>query len=461
MPYNNSGTFKPLDPPDFPAVPGTTIRAAQYNKQIEDIADGLSNAVTRDGSGQWLADLKAGGYRLTGLGAPVDPTDAMRKTDIAALETPQVGDYLTTLRDPGSRWLRRNGALRSASMYPELAQYFPPIPEAFTVEAPSELASMSLTSPVVFDGKLFVGVGYDPTLSMYVVYALTDPESLEVTAFPYSSTGNGLCFAVHSDMLFVLARQNTSVFRLYYADNSFVFSFVDITLPASLNPLQRLGLTSTGTKLVLHVHGSNNTPNWVSYIFNSTTGMSGWTLRDTQVASAPVKYVCYGNGKLLLVASPFIMRISTDDGDTFTDVSGVSQNWAYQPYLGFLDGDFYTMGTIGTGGGGLYKLNADITGAVRLGDALSADVSGIKRFGNVFVLLNSADSKVYSGESLTSFAPIAEQPSSNFPNWYQPQDGPQWGGYLWLSGRWRGFLPDSPLFRLPNDNPTTGWIKAL
>ena len=38
MPFNGSGIYIPVAAPDFPAVPGTTIRSGQYNNQINDMA---------------------------------------------------------------------------------------------------------------------------------------------------------------------------------------------------------------------------------------------------------------------------------------------------------------------------------------------------------------------------------------------------------------------------------------
>jgi hypothetical protein len=76
MPFNGSGIFSPPSPPVFPAVPGTTIKASDFNSVINDLVGGLSQCVTRDGQStitgvlQWsqpaqnLAAL--GGVGLTG-----------------------------------------------------------------------------------------------------------------------------------------------------------------------------------------------------------------------------------------------------------------------------------------------------------------------------------------------------------------------------------------------------------
>jgi hypothetical protein len=68
MPYDGNGLFVPLPPPDYPAVTGTTIRAAQFNNNLADVQQGLSNAITRDGQGRPTADINWAGYNLSNVG---------------------------------------------------------------------------------------------------------------------------------------------------------------------------------------------------------------------------------------------------------------------------------------------------------------------------------------------------------------------------------------------------------
>jgi hypothetical protein len=66
MPYNGSGTF--TLPAGNPVVTGTTISSTTTNATNTDIANGLSNAVTRNGQSPATANLPMGGFKLTGLG---------------------------------------------------------------------------------------------------------------------------------------------------------------------------------------------------------------------------------------------------------------------------------------------------------------------------------------------------------------------------------------------------------
>lgn len=69
MPFNGSGGFIPLSPPDYPAVPGTTVAASQHNNNLSDIFTGLGNCVTRDGQSSMNADLDFNGFKITGAAA--------------------------------------------------------------------------------------------------------------------------------------------------------------------------------------------------------------------------------------------------------------------------------------------------------------------------------------------------------------------------------------------------------
>lgn len=82
MPFNGAGTFNTLSAPDFPAVSGTTIRAAQFNNSIEDICTGLSEVLTLDGQSTLTNNIPLSGFRFTGSGAAVDPADLIRLDQI-------------------------------------------------------------------------------------------------------------------------------------------------------------------------------------------------------------------------------------------------------------------------------------------------------------------------------------------------------------------------------------------
>ena len=68
MSLDGSGNYAPPTP-EFPAISGEYILAADFNAIILDLAAALSAAVYRDGQGPMTANLAAGGFKITNLAA--------------------------------------------------------------------------------------------------------------------------------------------------------------------------------------------------------------------------------------------------------------------------------------------------------------------------------------------------------------------------------------------------------
>lgn len=80
MPYNGSGTF--TLPAGNPVVTGTTISSTINNNTNSDLANGLSNAVTRNGQSPATANLPMGNFKLTGLAAGTSTGDSARYDEL-------------------------------------------------------------------------------------------------------------------------------------------------------------------------------------------------------------------------------------------------------------------------------------------------------------------------------------------------------------------------------------------
>ena len=65
MPWNGSGTYAP-PAASFPEVTGTTIDAARFNATINDLATGVTAALTKNGENAAVANLPMGGFKHTG-----------------------------------------------------------------------------------------------------------------------------------------------------------------------------------------------------------------------------------------------------------------------------------------------------------------------------------------------------------------------------------------------------------
>lgn len=79
MPLDGSGNYS-LPTPQYPAVSGNLITAADYNTILNDIQLTLSKAAYRDGQAIATADWNLNSKNITNLAAPVAANDAARKT---------------------------------------------------------------------------------------------------------------------------------------------------------------------------------------------------------------------------------------------------------------------------------------------------------------------------------------------------------------------------------------------
>lgn len=96
MPFNGTGTFENLDPPDFPAVPGTVIRASQLNNNLIDVAAGLSNCITADGQTPLTSNIPLGGFRFTGASDGVADQDFLTLAQFKAPDAAEDLKYLAS-----------------------------------------------------------------------------------------------------------------------------------------------------------------------------------------------------------------------------------------------------------------------------------------------------------------------------------------------------------------------------
>lgn len=79
MAFNGSGTFLRVMNWTSDAQADIDIRADRHDTQDDDFASGLSNAITRDGQTQPTNDIPMNGHKITNLGTPVSPADAVTK----------------------------------------------------------------------------------------------------------------------------------------------------------------------------------------------------------------------------------------------------------------------------------------------------------------------------------------------------------------------------------------------
>ena len=121
MPYNGSGTF--TLPAGNPVVTGSTISSATTNTTNNDLANGLSNAVTRNGQSPPTANLPMGNFKLTGLAAGTGAGESVRyeqttlRTSDTGATTISVGTTAQRDASPAVGYIRYNTDLGSYEAY--------------------------------------------------------------------------------------------------------------------------------------------------------------------------------------------------------------------------------------------------------------------------------------------------------------------------------------------------------
>lgn len=86
MSYDGSGTYS-LPSPEYPAVPGALIKAADFNAIMLDLAAALSLCLVRDGQALATGNLNMNSKKIVGLAAGSSPGDAVRFEQLPAALT--------------------------------------------------------------------------------------------------------------------------------------------------------------------------------------------------------------------------------------------------------------------------------------------------------------------------------------------------------------------------------------
>lgn len=85
MPFNGSGTFQRIYSWVADAANGIFVSSSRTDTDTNDIANGLSNCVTRDGQSPPTANLPMGGFKLTGLAAGSANGESVRYEQLSSI----------------------------------------------------------------------------------------------------------------------------------------------------------------------------------------------------------------------------------------------------------------------------------------------------------------------------------------------------------------------------------------
>lgn len=119
MPRNSSGVYVQPASDVNPPVFGTPIDPAAWAAAITDLGTELTNSLDRLGRAPMQAPLAMSGQRITGVGAPVNPTDAARLSDFGSYLPPGAIGHFSQKTAPLG-WLVADGSAISRSTYAAL-----------------------------------------------------------------------------------------------------------------------------------------------------------------------------------------------------------------------------------------------------------------------------------------------------------------------------------------------------
>ncbi|MET0723072.1 MAG: tail fiber domain-containing protein [Tardiphaga sp.] len=99
MPFDSNGTFNRLHNWQSDAAAQIKIRADRHDEEDDNFASGLSGTITKDGKTQPTANLPMNQKKLTNLGEPTEPTDAVTKNYVDNIKSFATGMIVT-----GANW---------------------------------------------------------------------------------------------------------------------------------------------------------------------------------------------------------------------------------------------------------------------------------------------------------------------------------------------------------------------
>lgn len=105
----SSGIFSLI--PSYKAVSGQLIKTEQHNPPLEDIAEGLTGSLPRDGSAPMTGNLPMNSNKITNLAAASSPSDAVRFDQVFNKTLADLHGYATTVKSGGTTTLTAASAV--------------------------------------------------------------------------------------------------------------------------------------------------------------------------------------------------------------------------------------------------------------------------------------------------------------------------------------------------------------
>lgn len=433
MPYNSNGVHT-LDP-GYKAITGQDIVPSQHNPPLEDVSGSLSMVYVKDGRAPMTGDMNMGGNQIGNLANGVNPQDAATVGQAASA----IGDFKDSIRELDESWLRRDGSIYPIASYPDLAALLPALPDGVDWSNLTSGTSSAIRSIKYAAGK-YVAVGAGG-----LILVSTDRENW---AAKTSGTVQDLIGIEYGNGVWVAIAQNGTV-----CVSSDTESWSTTSIGGSLallcitfgNSLFVIGAaTNTNTSAI--VTSANGTSWSANKLAGGALGSGVWSLSWNGTMflggcqGSGVNNVAYrstdGNTwNSAVTGATFLFRAIANDGTTFVMVGDNGT------ILTTTNGTTFTVRTSGVSVALRGVAYASPVGWMVVGDNGAAIISA------------NLSSWVAGGAPGTTSALNAIITDPDITGLYIV------GGAAGTLKKAQRTLPNQ--FRVPNDAPDYGWIKAL
>lgn len=522
MPRNNGIYTAP--PSNWnPATDGLPADPESWNDLLADIAAALSQSVSKDGQTQITGDMNWGGNRITNLGQPAAAGDALRNSmitkgaDIASAATInipvdgilfdvtgdatistitggfsgkfaflrfsdalviehssnlilpgasdyrttagelvlvvrngttwqmfasgsayQIGDFLDTLRTMDDKWLRRNGALYEVSNYPVLASLLPPLPDG-VVWSREDLGAPVIAKKFTQAGNRTIAISVES--SDTIVLESDDGQAWAPVATIENFSANDICFDLEIFIMCgLISDTGDSVVSISPDGETWSSPSVISSSLVSAN-----SVASDGSIIV--VVGNQGK------IFTSPDG-TNWTERTSGI-SGNLLFVDFINGVFIATGN---------QGTILTSSDGLS--WIKRrevPAEGALLGAAYFGGVyVAVGVSGVITTSSNLSSWSLRSSGASVNINSVAGNERGFIAVGANGTVRISDTSAVSWAASAVGSTEALRDVVIDLSNPSKYYVAGLSGEALVGLRTLPTqFRVPDDNPEYGWIKAL
>lgn len=432
MPFDANGNFSLV--PGTIVADGLNILPSQHNPPFQDVANGLSQAVVRDGRAPMTGPLNMNGYKITGVAAGDAPDDVVTNAAIADLGV-AIGDGKWSLRDLSPNWLRRDGKLYLRSEYPDLAAQLPPMPDGV------------LWEPRLSPGaRRHFGITYGASRYISVANGLTIGSGSVIVG---SLDGaNWASYATMAGMIIYDVAFGAGVFLAADIESQKVLTSPDGVNWSETATLPNYVTTVTySAELGLFFAGGQS-----GYIISSDDA-STWITRTTGTTVA-IQKIREVNGRVVATAS---------GGTILHSVNGT--DWTVVPVPAFsgqlLDVAYKSGVYVVVGQSGSIFTSTDLSTWVPRTSGVGTSLNGVTAGESGFMAVGDNGVVRISSDG-TSWAAAPTGTTEQFrAAIVDPTNGNRYIVVGPPNSIFDGLRTEPTQFRAPNDDPTYGWIRAL